>query len=108
MTPEPPPPLDDARLACALAATLLLGATAAHAVRVDVATPALERHLVNVNAAPPGEIEALPGVGRVLAERIVAERRGAPFVDADDLGRVPGIGATTVSRVRPFVRCGGR
>ena len=38
-----------------------------------------ERYLVDVNAAPTAEIEALPGVGPVLAERIVAERSRAPF-----------------------------
>jgi len=98
---------DDVRLAAALAAALLVGAVAS---RRD-ASPApveLARHLVDVNAAPVGEIEALPCVGRVLAERIVVERGIAPFADADDLRRVPGVGPATIARLRPFVRFGGR
>jgi len=101
-----PPHLDDVRLATAFAAALLVGALALRAARRDAAPSALARHVVDVNAAPAGEIEALPSVGRVLAARIVAERAGRPFADADDLGRVPGVGKTTLARLRPFVRCG--
>jgi len=106
--PPRPPELDDVRLAAALAAALLAGAVVLHAARCDVdAAPASPpRHVVDVNAACAGEIESLPGVGRVLAERIVAERAVGAFVDADDLRRVPGVGRTTLERLRPFVRCG--
>ncbi len=106
MGPEPPR-LDDVRLAAALAAALLALAFAARASRPN--TPSFARtdaYRVDVNAAPSGEIEALPGVGRVLAERIVAERAKRRFGDLDDLRRVPGVGATTLARLRPFARCG--
>lgn len=101
-----PPHLDDVRLATALAAALLVGALALRSARRDAAPSAPARHVVDVNAAPAGEIEALPGVGRVLAARIVAERAGRPFADVDDLARVPGVGRTTLARLRPFVRSG--
>jgi len=108
--PAEPPHLDDVRLATALAAALLVGAVVLHASRpdadADAAPTALARHVVDVNAASAGEIEALPSVGRVLAERIVAERANGPFADADDLRRVSGVGRTTLARLRPFVRCG--
>jgi competence protein ComEA len=106
--PCDPPHLDDVRLATALAAALLTGAVVLHASRprADAAPTALARHVVDVNAASAGEIEALPSVGRVLAERIVAERANGPFADADDLRRVSGVGRTTLARLRPFVRCG--
>jgi competence protein ComEA len=106
--PTEPPRLDDVRLAAALSAALLVGAVALHATRrdADAAPAALPRHVVDVNAACAGEIEALPSVGRVLAERIIAERANGPFADADDLRRVPGVGRTTLARMRPFVRCG--
>jgi len=49
---------------------------------------------VDVNAAEADELVRLPGIGPVLAGRIVAEReRGGPFSDLSDLQRVPGIGA---------------
>jgi competence ComEA-like helix-hairpin-helix protein len=106
--PSGTPHLDDVRLATAIAAALLVGAVVRHASRpdVDAAPSALARHVVDVNAAPAGEIEALPGVGRVLADRIVAERASGPFADVDDLRRVPGVGRTTLARLRGFVRCG--
>jgi len=48
---------------------------------------------IDLNAATPEELEALPGIGAKLAARIVEDRqrRGA-FATLGDLGRVPGIG----------------
>jgi DNA uptake protein ComE-like DNA-binding protein len=66
-------------------------------VLVDViaaSDPALVGRKVDLNAADAGALESLPGVGPVLAERIVAERatRG-PYRDVDDLAfRVRGVG----------------
>ncbi len=55
---------------------------------------------VNVNAADAGALEALPGIGPVLAERIVADRAAnGPFVAIDDLERVSGIGPSLVARL---------
>jgi len=60
---------------------------------------------VPVNTAPPEELERLPGVGPVLAARIVSERTAnGPFRSAADLVRVPGIGARTVVRLAPHLR----
>lgn len=60
---------------------------------------------VDVNRASAAELEALPGVGPALAERIVAHRaRNGPFRSPDDLAAVSGIGPSTVSRLRPLVR----
>ena len=55
---------------------------------------------VDVNRAGVEELQALPGVGPVLAERIVRTRVEGAFRSLDDLVRVPGIGAATVSRLR--------
>jgi len=53
--------------------------------------------LINLNRADAGELESLPGVGPVLAERIVADREAnGPFASVDDLGRVPGVGGAIV------------
>jgi competence protein ComEA len=55
---------------------------------------------VNVNSADAGALEALPGIGPVLAERIVADRAAnGPFVTIEDLGRVSGIGPSLVARL---------
>jgi competence protein ComEA len=74
----------------------------------DPAPPRFERHLVELNSAPQGEVEALPGVGRVLAARIAAERSVRPFESVEDLGRVPGVGESTITRIRPFARVAPR
>ncbi len=58
---------------------------------------------LNINRASREELMQLPGVGPVLADRIVAEREKRPFRRVDDLTRVSGIGVKTLSRLRPYV-----
>lgn len=55
---------------------------------------AAERHcpLVHVNTAGVAELQTLPGIGPVFAERIIAARQEQPFAKPEDLLRVPGIG----------------
>lgn len=103
------PPCDDARLAFGLVALLLAGEIVSRASGAPAPEPLrLPRHVVDLDDAPAGEIEALPGVGRALASRIVEARRAAPFSSVDDLSRVPGVGPATIERLRAFVRCGAR
>jgi competence ComEA-like helix-hairpin-helix protein len=59
--------------------------------------------LIAINQAGVAELQRLPGIGPVLAERILAERRKAPFRAVDDLRRVRGIGAKTLERLVPFI-----
>ena len=55
---------------------------------------------VNVNAADAAALEALPGIGPVLAERIVADRAAnGPFASIEDLERVSGVGPSLVARL---------
>lgn len=59
---------------------------------------------LDVNRATAAELNALPGLGPALAERIAADRAAAgPFASVDDLARVPGIGPAKIERVRPLV-----
>jgi DNA uptake protein ComE-like DNA-binding protein len=102
-------PSDDARVALAAASCLLLAQAAASLTGGPAAeAPRLPRHVVDLGSAPVGEIEALPGVGPVLAARIVAARDRAPFASLEDLARVPGVGAATIERLRPLAHCGPR
>lgn len=60
---------------------------------------------VDVNRAQIKELEQITGIGPALAARIVATRRtSGPFRDAEDLLRVPGIGAVVLERIRGQVR----
>jgi competence protein ComEA len=56
---------------------------------------------INVNTATEAELEALPGVGPVIARRIIA---GRPYRSVDDLGRVKRIGAKRLDDIRPLVK----
>jgi competence protein ComEA len=60
--------------------------------------------LVNVNTAPAAELEALPGIGEVLAQRIVDYRtEHGPFASVEDLVDVSGIGDAILAEIRDLV-----
>ena len=60
---------------------------------------------LDLNTADAAALQALPGVGPTLAERIVADRDAhGPFRAPEDLLRVPGIGPKRWERIRPLVR----
>jgi competence ComEA-like helix-hairpin-helix protein len=62
------------------------------------------RRPVDLNRAPSEELETLPGIGPALAERIIESRmKDGPFRAADDLLRVPGIGPSTLLKIRSLV-----
>jgi competence protein ComEA len=58
-----------------------------------------------INRASAKEFEALDGIGPVLASRIVSYRKAnGPFTTIDDLLKVPGIGAGTLSKFKSKLR----
>lgn len=60
---------------------------------------------ININSASAAELEDLPGVGPVLAARIVEWRTAnGPFTSIDDLGQVSGIGASVLEQLRGVAR----
>ena len=55
--------------------------------------------LISLNQADASSLEDLPGVGPVLADRIVAHREAnGPFETVEDLLEVPGIGEANLLR----------
>jgi hypothetical protein len=58
---------------------------------------------VDLNHGTLAELEHLPGIGPVLAGRIVAHRTLHGFRHIDDLSLVPGIGAKRLAQLRPLV-----
>lgn len=62
---------------------------------------------VDLNEARRSELRQLPGVGPTLAQRIDEYRdKHGGFRSVDDLLKVPGIGRTTLEKIRPFVTVG--
>jgi len=54
---------------------------------------------IDINTATEKELTTVPGIGHVMAARIIAAR---PFRSADDLKRVSGIGEKKYAQVRPY------
>ena len=55
---------------------------------------------VDINHATEDELRALPGVGGVLASRIVeARERDGPFASLEDLRRVRGLGRSKIEKL---------
>jgi competence protein ComEA len=60
--------------------------------------------LVDLNSATAQELDVLPGIGPVLAQRIVAHRdEQGPFRSVDQLDDVPGIGPTIFAELVELV-----
>lgn len=58
---------------------------------------------ININSASAKELEDLPGVGPVLAQRIIDWRTAnGPFTSVDDLNSVPGIGDSVLANITPL------
>jgi competence protein ComEA len=59
---------------------------------------------VDLNRADAAALDTLPGIGPVLAQRIVAFReKNGPFADVESLVDVPGIGPAILDSVRDLV-----
>jgi competence protein ComEA len=55
------------------------------------------------NRADAATLEVLPGIGATRAHAILEARAERPFASVGELGRVPGIGATTLARIAPYL-----
>lgn len=60
---------------------------------------------IDLNFSTSRELEALPGIGPILAKRIVDHRKlVGEFQSIQDLDRVKGIGAKKLQALRPLVK----
>jgi competence protein ComEA len=58
---------------------------------------------VDLNRASTEDLEGLPGIGTILAQRILERRAAKPFQTIDELTDVKGIGRKRLERLRPFL-----
>lgn len=64
--------------------------------------------LININTASAAELDELPGIGEVLAARIIEHRElFGPFASIDQLIEIEGINQSTIDELRPLVTVGG-
>jgi competence protein ComEA len=63
-----------------------------------------ESEQININTASAAELDELPGIGEVLAARIVAYREEhGPFESVDALAQVDGISIAMVDEIRSMI-----
>jgi competence protein ComEA len=75
---------------------------------IPVPPPAASRggggQLIHVNSATAEQLERLPGIGPVLAQKIVEHRQAhGPFAVPEDLLDVSGIGPSTLESIRDLI-----
>ena len=59
---------------------------------------------VNLNQADAATLDGLPGIGPTLAQRIIDYRQAnGGFRSFDDLGKVAGIGASLLQKLKPLI-----
>jgi competence ComEA-like helix-hairpin-helix protein len=59
---------------------------------------------IDINSASAEQLTAIPGIGKVMAERIVQFReQHGPFERVEDLLKIKGIAEKSFQRIRPYV-----
>jgi len=67
-------------------------------------TAAAPTPMVNLNSATVPQLEALPGIGRATAERIVEYRqKSGGFKKVEDLMNVRGVGEKSFLKLKPLI-----
>lgn len=106
---------------CALSMMLVLGIFIGRNMSTDIAvlkennnpvpaTAAMDAsdYLLDINTATKVQLMELPGIGEVIAERIIAYRTtNGDFRAISDLLNVDGIGETKLQQIKGFIRIGG-
>ena len=67
-----------------------------------------ELQIININTADSQSLQTLPGIGQVLAQRIIDYRtQNGPFQTAGDLMNVSGIGEKKLEAILDLITTGG-
>jgi competence protein ComEA len=70
-------------------------------------SPAPAPASINLNTATAAQLDALPGVGKAMAERIVEYRqKNGGFKKIEDLMNVRGIGEKNFLKLKPYITVG--
>jgi competence protein ComEA len=83
---------------------IMVGASAPPGMIPGAATPGAAGGLINLNTATLGQLDSLPGVGPVLAQRILDARDAqGGFRAVTDLRKVDGIGESRYEQLKDLV-----
>ena len=67
----------------------------------------IEHGKLNINTASAQELMELPGIGEVIANRIIAHRQKfGPFSSVDDLLLIKGIGEARLNKIKDYITIG--
>lgn len=67
--------------------------------RKEYAAVRVTSEKVNLNTANLAELEALPGIGKKLAQQIIVTRQQQKFTSLQDFERVPGVGRSLIRKL---------
>ena len=103
-TPTPTPrPTPERRATSEATAAAEAGADA----ETETDTDPTASTLINLNTATLEELDALPGIGPAIAQRILDYRAAnGPFAAIEDLQNVKGIGALTFEKIKTWITIG--
>ncbi len=60
--------------------------------------------IININTATQAELETLPGIGPVTAQKIIAFREeNGPFASIEEIQKVSGIGPATFDKIKALI-----
>jgi len=73
-----------------------------------ITNPSFSQNLIDLNTASKEELEKLPGIGPVTAQKIIElrEKKGG-FKRVEELLEVPGIGQKKLEAIKPYVKVEG-
>ena len=70
--------------------------------------PQTPGRVIDPNRASKADLETLPGIGPVLAQRIIDYRRAhGPYKKIGDLRKVSGIGRKKLAKLKTYILIGG-
>jgi len=76
-------------------------------IPLEPANPAAPGALININTASQAELESLPGIGPVTAQKIIAYRQAnGLFIGIEDIQKVSGIGPATFEKIKDLITTG--
>lgn len=85
-------------LGAMLSCVIALNASAGSKKKIPPSKP------IDINAATSEELQQLPGVGPVIAQRILDYRKkSGPFRNVDELMAVRGISDKRLAKIKPYV-----